>query len=225
MPIRLNLLAEARAEEELRRRDPVKRALWVGAFLAGGLLLWAGYLQIQIMMAKGRITSQGAQLSELTQNFEAITAKKKELVIIEEKFGYLERLHTNRFLWASSLNALQQATIRDIQVTALHCDVAYKITDLPPKPGAKVTKVSRPETETAMRVSLQIDAKDFGANPGDQVGKFKTALTTNAYFRSYLGTTNEITLRSLSAPTVDGGSGKGVVMFSFECKFPDKLIK
>jgi len=225
MPIRLNLLAEAHAEEELRRRDPVKRALWVGVFLAGGILLWAAYLQMQIMLAKNRISSQGAQLSELTQKFNAVTAKKKELIIIQEKFGSLERLQTNRFLWASALNALQQATIRDIQVTALHCEVSYKIVELPPKPGAKVTKVTRPETESAVRVGLQIDAKDFGANPGDQVGRFKHALSTNAFFRSFLGTSNEITLRSLSAPTVDGGSGKGVVMFSFDCKFPDKFIK
>ena len=33
MPIRLNLLAEAQALEESRRRDPVKRAVWAGVFL------------------------------------------------------------------------------------------------------------------------------------------------------------------------------------------------
>jgi len=32
MPLRLNLLAEAQAEEELRRRDPVKRGIKPEAF-------------------------------------------------------------------------------------------------------------------------------------------------------------------------------------------------
>ncbi len=33
MPIRLNLLAEAQAAEEMRRRDPVKRALWLAGLI------------------------------------------------------------------------------------------------------------------------------------------------------------------------------------------------
>ena len=33
MPIRLNLLAEAQAAEEARRRDPVKRAVWMAALI------------------------------------------------------------------------------------------------------------------------------------------------------------------------------------------------
>ena len=49
MPIRLNLLAEAQAAEEARRRDPVKRAIWLAALIIalmsipfGGLLLALG---------------------------------------------------------------------------------------------------------------------------------------------------------------------------------------
>ena len=33
MSIRINLLAEAQIAEDLRRRDPVKRAIFAGAFL------------------------------------------------------------------------------------------------------------------------------------------------------------------------------------------------
>lgn len=44
MPIRLNLLAEAQAMEEMRRRDPVKRAIWVGSLLVAVALAWAGYV-------------------------------------------------------------------------------------------------------------------------------------------------------------------------------------
>ena len=40
MPIRINLLSEALAEEDLRRRDPVKRAIFIGVFLVALSLVW-----------------------------------------------------------------------------------------------------------------------------------------------------------------------------------------
>ena len=39
MPIRINLLAEAQAAEEMRRKDPVKRAVWIGGFVIFLVLL------------------------------------------------------------------------------------------------------------------------------------------------------------------------------------------
>ena len=38
MPIRINLLAEAQAAEEMRRRDPVKRALWGASIVVVGVI-------------------------------------------------------------------------------------------------------------------------------------------------------------------------------------------
>ncbi|MGC3957234.1 MAG: hypothetical protein QM813_04480 [Verrucomicrobiota bacterium] len=52
MPIRLNLLAEAQAAEELRRNDPVKRALWVSVLLIALVLVWASSLQLKLIVAK-----------------------------------------------------------------------------------------------------------------------------------------------------------------------------
>ena len=49
MPLRINLLAEAQAAEELRRRNPVKRALWIGGFIVALILLWSSTLQVQLM--------------------------------------------------------------------------------------------------------------------------------------------------------------------------------
>jgi len=51
MPIRLNLLAEAQAIEEMRRHNPVKRAIWVGALLVCLMLVWSSSLQLKAMMA------------------------------------------------------------------------------------------------------------------------------------------------------------------------------
>src|SRR5580765_5785017 len=51
MPIRLNLLAEAQAAAEMRRRDPVKRAIMASVVLIALALGWSGYLYLKSMMA------------------------------------------------------------------------------------------------------------------------------------------------------------------------------
>jgi len=52
MPIRINLLAEALAEEDLRRRDPVKRAIFIGAFLVALSLVWFSSTWLESMLQK-----------------------------------------------------------------------------------------------------------------------------------------------------------------------------
>ena len=60
MPIRINLLAEAQALEDLRRRDPVKRASWAGLLLVLLVLVWISSLQLKAMIARGGIESRPA---------------------------------------------------------------------------------------------------------------------------------------------------------------------
>ena len=52
MPIRINLLAEAHAAEELRRKDPVKRGIYGAVVVVSCVLIWALTLQLKIMAAK-----------------------------------------------------------------------------------------------------------------------------------------------------------------------------
>jgi hypothetical protein len=52
MPIRLNLLAEAQAAEEARRKDPVKRVIWIGVLLMSVLMAWSLSLQFKNIMGK-----------------------------------------------------------------------------------------------------------------------------------------------------------------------------
>jgi len=55
MPIRINLLAEAQAAEEMRRKDPVKRAIWIGGFVVFLTLLAALTLQLKISRIRSDI--------------------------------------------------------------------------------------------------------------------------------------------------------------------------
>jgi uncharacterized membrane protein YiaA len=52
MAISINLLAEAQAAEEQRRKDPVKRAALAAGFVVFLVALWATTLQLRIMASK-----------------------------------------------------------------------------------------------------------------------------------------------------------------------------
>ncbi len=69
-------------------------------------------------------------------------------------------------------------------------------------------------------ITLSMDAKDFSANPGDQVNHFKDALAKQEYFSHDLDTTNGMRLSSMSALQTPGDS-KPYVMFTLECRFLD----
>jgi hypothetical protein len=71
------------------------------------------------------------------------------------------------------------------------------------------------------RIVLSLDAKDYSANPGDQVNKFKGAITTQSYFQSTLDQTNGVRLASLSSPQT-GPDGRMFVLFTVECRYPDQ---
>ncbi|MGH7952996.1 MAG: hypothetical protein ACREFE_13920, partial [Limisphaerales bacterium] len=81
-------------------------------------------------------------------------------------------------------------------------------------------KPGHPGTATEKIVVL-LDAKDFSANPGDKVNKFKDMLPRQPYFKAMLSKTNGIQLISLSPPQT-GADGKTYVLFTLECNLPDQ---
>jgi hypothetical protein len=225
MPLRLNLLAEAQAEEELRRRDPVKRGIMVGIGLVILVFLWAGFLQFRIMRKQHQISEVEVSVALQNKNFKKITQNQKDLNTLTWKLLDLERYSTNRFLWGNLLNALQKSVTPDVQLTRFLSEQTHSMTEeIKPKTNAETGRViiGKPG-ECVERLRLQFDARDSSASPGDQVGVYKAALANSDYFRQRLGKTNEIILRNLSAPTVEGGSSRAVVLFTLDCRVPDKL--
>ncbi len=98
MPIRLNLLAEAQALEELRRRDPVKRALWLGLFLVIFTLALSSWLQLQILIRKGELNRVEAQLAARTNDYSQVLSNQRKLVESTQRLAALHQLATNRML-------------------------------------------------------------------------------------------------------------------------------
>lgn len=215
MPIRLNLLAEAQALEELRRRDPVKRAIQGAACVGLLLLAWAGSLQFEAMLAKVNLGRMETRLASHAKDFHLVLDNQKSLAEANQKLIALHQFATNRFLQGSLLNALQQAALEDVQLTRFHLEQTYVLS------GGAGGAAAR-STAATEKIVLSLEASDTSSpNPGDQVNQFKKAIKECPYFQNVLGKTNELRLVSLS-PLRTTADGKSAVSFALECRFPDK---
>ena len=223
MPIRLNLLAEAQAAEDMRRRDPVKRALWLAALIIALVLVWSSVLQLRATLANSDVTRVEAQMGAHTDEFKKVLDNQKKIGEIDGRLRALRQLAGNRFLQGNLLNALQQTTIEDVQLIRLRVEQLYTVFE-----GTKsrtnednVVIPGKPPIATE-RIVVNLEGIDSSSNPGDQVNRFKGALATNAYFKEMLIKTNAVNLKSLSAPQVAPVTGKPCVMFTLECRYPEK---
>jgi hypothetical protein len=108
MPIRINLLAEAQALEDQRRRDPVKRVILAGAVLLGLILAWSSSLMVKTMIVKGEVSRLENSLNSRTNEYRQILETQKMLGQDTLKLEALHQLATNRFLLGNLLDALKR---------------------------------------------------------------------------------------------------------------------
>jgi hypothetical protein len=222
MPIRINLLAEAQALEELRRRDPVKRATWVGVFLVFLMLLWSSSIQVKTMVARSELKRWETEIAARSNTFQAVLQSKARLDDQTDKLRKLRQLSANRFLSGSALNALEQTTIDDVELVRFHVNQQYDIAEATkPKTNANDIVIPGRPAMITEKITLSLDAKDVGANPGDQINRYKQTLSDNPYFEAVLGKTNEVRLTNFSPPQT-GPDNKAFVLFTLECRLPDK---
>lgn len=222
MPIRLNLLAEARALEEMRRRDPVKRGIWIGGFLVALMLIWSGYVQIKSMVAKGNLSQVEKEIAKRTNEFRTVLDSQKKTEEIRKKLAALHQLTANRFQQGTLLNALQQNTIEEVQLTRIKVEQVYLATEgTKPKTNSEGQITPGKPSTAKESITLTLEAKDSGAVPGDLVKRFKEIVSTNAFFQARLGRTNAARLAFVGTPTTLGDI-KSYLPFTMECKFPEQ---
>jgi hypothetical protein len=221
MPIRINLLAEARAAEDSRRRDPVKHMIMWGAFAVALMLLWWSSLQLRVIVAEKDLSQVEAQIQSRANTSQLVLISQAKMTGVNEKLAALQKLSQSRFLQGNLLNALQQATVDGVQLMRLRVDQTYFAIEktAPQTNGTSITP-SRPGTVTE-KIVVSLDARDYSSNPGDQVNKFKDAISQQPYFQAALNKTNGVRLANLSPPQV-GPDGKLSVMFTLQCFYPDQ---
>lgn len=223
MPIRINLLAEAQALEEQRRRDPVKRAIWAGVLIGVLILVFSSYLQLKAMIAKSEVNQLESQIQTHTNEYQVVLDHRKKLSDYNLKLAALNQLAINRFLNGTMLDALQHATLEDVQLVRIKTDHTYTLVE---EVKAKTNSTGRatggkPATITE-KILLTLDAKDTSSPPGERLLKFQAVVADNPYFRQYLGKTNEVKLNNVGTPQPPGPDGKAFLPFSLECRYPEK---
>lgn len=225
MPIRLNLLAEAQAAEEARRKDPAKRALLLGLVVTGGALLWSSLIQVKVAAARSQLNGLQAQWRGMEKAYQQAADCQRRGQEAEQKLAALERLRTNRFLWGNALNALQQTLegLDEVQLVRLKAEQTYTVTQEAKTRDAKAKKDAPPKPATATeKIVLTLDAMDSSPQPGGaQVARFKEAILRVPWFAAHLQKTNAVLLTSLSAPQTGEGRNPHV-LFSLQCNFPEK---
>jgi hypothetical protein len=221
MPIRINLLAESLAEEDLRRRDPVKRAVIVGGLLVAVSLVWFSSNWLETFMVNSNLANIDNRIQSHTNDYSQVLVNQKKIAEAQRRLDALQKLNTTRFLQGGLMEAFQKIYVSNVQVTRVHLDQSYALSPgsppvtnsygvVPGKPGISIE-----------RISLSMDAKDLSANPGDQVNHYKDALVNQDFFKSQLNQTNGVRLSNLSSPQSQGDS-RTYVMFTLECRFLDK---
>jgi hypothetical protein len=224
MPIRINLLAEAQAAEDMRRRDPVKRGIWIGGFLICVVLLWCGKLQLDILR-------EGMTRERLEKDWGLKEPQYKRLVATREKadrlnglLNGLDRYSTNRFLWANVLNAVQHTVIDDIQVTHFKGEQTFDVVN---PENATNTTPSGPVVKhtpgcSTEHIRLVLDARDFN-NQNQTWTKYKETLSNNDFFKRHLKRVDGFVLDGTqSAPTRDPlDPVHEFVSFTLVSRFPE----
>jgi hypothetical protein len=223
MPIRLNLLAEAQAAEDARRRDPVKRAMWLAALAIVAILVWSSSLQLQAMLVRSDVNRLEGKIGSHTNEYRVVQDSQNKTQDIDRRLTALRTLAAARLLNGTLLNALQQTTLNDVQLLRLRLDQTYAYFE-----GTKartnddnVLIPGKPASSTE-KTLLTLEGADYSPNPGDGVNRYKEALGTNAHFKQVLLKTNGISLKSLTPPQILPINGKRSVVFTLDCRYPER---
>ena len=223
MPIRINFLAEHHASEEQKRRDPVKRAQLVGVGVVLLFVLWGAYLQVRLMAANSQVNDVEARFKQLEAQYRLVRTNYAVATDAIGKLTALEQLATNRFLWAPPLMAWQYVVVKDVELKVLRGRQTYNLTAATPAVTNSTGVIRAKPASSHEKVVLSIEARDYSANPGDQIRLFQDAIANSPYFKANLQKA-EMTGRSpvQTVPAAEGNS-RPFVTFMIECQYPEQV--
>jgi hypothetical protein len=160
------------------------------------------------------------QINARTNDYQHVRSDLIKIATAQKKLGDLQKLQASRFLQGNLLDTLQHATVEGVKLARLREDQTYALTpEVRPQTIDDRVVLGRPAT-VKEKIVVHLDARDYSANPGDQVNKFKEAVARQSYFQTMLDKTNAVQLASSpSAPQSDGT--KMFVTFTLDCRYPE----
>lgn len=220
MPIRINFLAEQLVAEDLKRRDPVKRLLWVAGVLVGLLVLWSAVLQVRLMAASAAVRDVESRFAQIRAQYQSVRTNHSLATNAQHKLSALDQLASERFLWATPLHALQYAMVDNVQLIQLRGNHSYNLME----GTASITNSSgvvrgRPASARE-RIVLWIEARDYSDSPADTFRIFQEQLMNQPHFQTNLSRAELITR---SPVQTEPGSARPFVTFTIECEYPERV--
>jgi hypothetical protein len=195
--IKIDLLAEAREAEEWRRRHPLKRTAWICGFSICVMLLWLLELQLAINLDQKKTRNMEERYGVVRRRVSVSKDAVAGSVEINKRLAALDRLETNRFLWAPLLNSLQKTMIDHIQVTRLTGRQSYTS-----ERGHIATMGSRKVQvpgDIIEHFDLFIEAKDMSPDELTYI-KYKEILAKCDYFSQSLRSSDGFILEGVLRP-------------------------
>lgn len=200
----------------MRRSDPVKRSVWIGGFLVSLAILWSISLVVDISFENAAAKRAEDDWARIEARHKEVTNWVSRTEIVDARLAGLDRLSTNRILWANILNSLQNSMVDGVQVTLFKGDQTYTLAEAVAAKG----KVKGQPASSTEKISLTIEAKDWNPD-GQTYNQFKKSLSNFPYFRQHLGRGDGFVLDRLSGVTTEQDSGKQSLAFTLECRFPE----
>lgn len=214
MPIRINLLAEELHAADVRRRDPVKRAVLLAVVIVGSVVAWYLSLLAQKGLMSSTVGRNKAALTALDENAKRAREALGGVTELEKRINQLNNLATNRVLWGSFLNAMQRVVIPEVRVTQIRVSQSYQI-ETPPPAG----RVPMPATSTEL-ISVSVTARDYGKPTDQMYDRFRQRILADEWMKLHLAEEKGITFDSFGGPTPDReDSSKSFVPFTMRMNF------
>jgi hypothetical protein len=211
MPIRINLLAEQLAEEQARRRDPVKRTAWGAGVVVALMGIWSLYLQGRIWLMHEQSKGLEAKWQSISTNNNEVNKIIKNTAEIHAKLEALQQLATGRFLIAPNLSALQYTPAESVRLTRLRLDSIFT-PDVTVMKSVRMTNIIEKQVLT-----LQGVVKGSLVEPIEQ---FKTNISRNEFFQLVLLRTNGVYLREFAPRPDPEDATNSIGTFTLECYYP-----
>ena len=221
MPIRINFLAEEQAALEMRRRDPVKRAILGCVAILVLMLVLIGANQLRRMKAASELKVKEEELAKIDKDARSVEEAIRRIADIEQKTQKLKNLAANRFLWSRVLETLQKCNVDGVQVTRMTSGQQYDIVQpVAPKGENK----GKPGSSTE-RIRIVIDGRDSSPSTGQSgYSKFRDALAATDLFKSTKLGAGNVRLLGLSQPVGDPTDPtRTTVTFTIECIIPETI--
>ena len=195
----------------MRRKDPVKRSIWIGAFVIFVVLLISVTLQFKIIQARSEVSAVNVSWTSIEKQFQEVNDQRNKKNEFEKKLSALDQFTTNRTLWANALDALQHTPVPDVQLSRVRTEQFFE--------SAVRTNGGSKQSVIAEKTVVILEGRDFASN-GEGVPNFKQSVATNAYFQQHLQRTNKVQLTSLSAPQSE--RGRAFRAFGLQMFFEEK---